>query len=306
MNIDWDTNWAPTIITMVGTILFTLFGAYLGKIWGARKRPHSENIEAISPEGTTSKFSGVKTYSRRRVEIDPSGGRKFTEEVFQFESSEEGSSTVSTEDIEIDGLESDASTSIGDDKEITVDQNESIFFTLDTYYAEVHLNLYNDEWSHVEELNWTVGDRTEGNGKDGIYEFIPDVDTMGYIVISAMEGVPVRQDTAMTGSLSIRGTVLPIGGATAKVEAAAKAGIKRIIVPKSNLNDVLVEDKFKKGIEVIPVETLTEVIENTLAGPGKKELLKKLKAMKPLKITGKVELESEKKMTATKPEVKEE
>jgi Lon-like ATP-dependent protease len=119
-----------------------------------------------------------------------------------------------------------------------------------------------------------------------------------------MEGVPVRQDTAMTGSLSIRGTVLPIGGATAKVEAAAKAGIKRIIVPKANLNDVLVEDKLKKNIKVIPVETLTEVIENTLIGPGKKELLIKLKAMKPLKVSGKVELESEKKMTALKPEVK--
>lgn len=123
-------------------------------------------------------------------------------------------------------------------------------------------------------------------------------------VISAMEGVPVRQDTALTGSLSIRGTVLPIGGVTAKVEAAAKAGIKRIIVPKSNLNDVLVEDNFKEKIKVIPVETLTEVIENTLVGKGKNKLLKKLKAMKPLKITGKVELESEKKMTAIQTEIK--
>ena len=116
-------------------------------------------------------------------------------------------------------------------------------------------------------------------------------------VISAMENVPVRQDTAMTGSLSIRGTVLPIGGATAKVEAAAKAGIKRVLVPKANLNDVLIEDNLKEKIEVIPVESLTEVIENTLIGPGKEKLLSKLKAMKPLKITGKVELESEKKIS---------
>ena len=125
-------------------------------------------------------------------------------------------------------------------------------------------------------------------------------------VISAMEGVPVRQDTAMTGSLSIRGTVLPIGGATAKIEAAVKEGIKRVIVPKSNLNDVLIEDKYKDKIEVIPVETLTEVIENALIGEGKKELLRKLKAMKPLKITGKVELESEKKITASHTGIKQE
>jgi len=117
-------------------------------------------------------------------------------------------------------------------------------------------------------------------------------------VISAMEGVPVRQDTAMTGSLSIRGTVLPIGGATAKIEAAVKAGIKRVIIPKSNLNDVLIEDTYKDKIKVIPVETLNEVIDNAFSGTGKNKLLKKLKDIKPLKITAKVELESEKKITA--------
>ena len=116
-------------------------------------------------------------------------------------------------------------------------------------------------------------------------------------VISAMEGVPIKQDVAMTGSLSIRGTVLPIGGVTAKVEAAAEAGIKKVLIPRSNLNDVLIEDKYVDKIEIIPVETLTDVIKNALTGPGKEELLKKLKEMRPPKIIGKVELESEKKLT---------
>jgi len=115
-------------------------------------------------------------------------------------------------------------------------------------------------------------------------------------VISAMENIPVRQDVAMTGSLSIRGTVLPIGGATAKIEAAAKAGIKKVIIPRSNLNDVLIEDKFKDQIEVMPVDTLPEVIEIALIGKGKEQLLKKLKAMKPLHVSGKIELESDKKI----------
>ena len=118
-------------------------------------------------------------------------------------------------------------------------------------------------------------------------------------VISAMEGIPVRQDTAMTGSLSIRGTVLPIGGVTAKVEAAAKAGIKRVIIPRANLKDVLIEDQYKDKIEIIPVETLPEVIEHALVGEGKEKLLEKLRAMKPLKVIGKVELESEKTTTKT-------
>jgi Lon-like ATP-dependent protease len=118
-------------------------------------------------------------------------------------------------------------------------------------------------------------------------------------VISAMEDIPVRQDVAMTGSLSIRGTVLPIGGATAKIEAAAKAGIKRIIIPRSNLNDVLIEDKYKDKIIVIPVDTLPEVIDNALVGDRKEKLLKKLKSMKPLLVSGKIELESEKKIAKT-------
>ncbi|KYK24095.1 ATP-dependent protease LonB [Thermoplasmatales archaeon SM1-50] len=114
-------------------------------------------------------------------------------------------------------------------------------------------------------------------------------------VISAMESVTVRQDVAMTGSISIRGTVLPIGGVTAKIEAAAEAGIKTVLIPKANLNDVLIEDKYKKIIEIIPVETLTDVLQNALVGNGKEELLRKLKEMRPPKIIGKVELESERK-----------
>jgi Lon-like ATP-dependent protease len=118
-------------------------------------------------------------------------------------------------------------------------------------------------------------------------------------VISAMENVPVRQDVAMTGSISIRGTVLPIGGVTAKIEAAAEAGMKTVLIPKANLNDVLIEDKYKTLIEIIPVETLTDVLQTALVGEGKEELLRKLKEMRPPKIIGKVELESERKMQTT-------
>ena len=118
-------------------------------------------------------------------------------------------------------------------------------------------------------------------------------------VISAMENVYVRQDVAMTGSISIRGTVLPIGGVTAKIEAAAETGIKKVLIPKANLNDVLIEDKYKGKIEITPVETLSDVLENALIGEGKENLLNKLKAMRPPKIMAKVELESEKQKRTT-------
>jgi ATP-dependent Lon protease len=119
-------------------------------------------------------------------------------------------------------------------------------------------------------------------------------------IISAMEGIPVRQDIAMTGSLSIRGTVLPIGGATAKVEAAARVGIKTILIPKSNLQDVLIEKKFADEVKVIPVATLPEVIEHALDGPGKEVLLQKLREMNPPDITGPIETTVDKKENSHK------
>jgi Lon-like ATP-dependent protease len=101
-------------------------------------------------------------------------------------------------------------------------------------------------------------------------------------VISALEGIEVDQDTAMTGSLSIRGEVLPVGGITAKIEAAAEAGIKRIIIPFQNLKDVLIDKKYRKRIEIIPVETIQDVLSAVLIKGVKKDgLLNKLKTLVP-------------------------
>ncbi len=101
--------------------------------------------------------------------------------------------------------------------------------------------------------------------------------TVATAVISAIEKIPVRQDTAMTGSLSVRGEVLPIGGVTYKIEAAAKAGIKRVIIPRSNLDDVLIEDRFKSMVEIIPVESVEDVLENAFAKDQAAEYIKSIR-----------------------------
>ena len=98
-------------------------------------------------------------------------------------------------------------------------------------------------------------------------------------VISAFEEIEVDQTTAMTGSLSVRGQVLPVGGVTAKIEAAAEMGLKRVLIPESNLKDVLLEDKYIGRIEVIPVNTFNEVLSFALVGSRKEGLLKKLAAL---------------------------
>jgi len=97
-------------------------------------------------------------------------------------------------------------------------------------------------------------------------------------VISAFKKVPVRQDFAMTGSLSVRGEVLPIGGVTAKVEAAIEAGIKNVVVPKTNLKDIIIDkDKINK-IKIIPVETIQDVLKVVLDWSGKQRILRQIVA----------------------------
>ncbi len=95
-------------------------------------------------------------------------------------------------------------------------------------------------------------------------------------VVSALKKIPVRQDTAMTGSLSIRGDVLPIGGVNSKIEAAIDAGIKRIIIPKSNEQDVLVDKKKLQDIKIIPVTRIEQVLKEALYWKGNEKVLKKL------------------------------
>jgi lon-related putative ATP-dependent protease len=98
-------------------------------------------------------------------------------------------------------------------------------------------------------------------------------------VISAIEGIPVRQDVGMTGSLSVRGDVLPVGGVTYKIEAAAKAGIKTVLIPRSNIDDVMIEERFKDKITIIPVDHIEDVLKEALVPENSEGFLTKLRKM---------------------------
>ncbi|WP_248897463.1 ATP-dependent protease LonB [Haloplanus halobius] len=104
--------------------------------------------------------------------------------------------------------------------------------------------------------------------------------TVATAVISAIEDVGVDQSLAMTGSLSVRGDVLPVGGVTHKIEAAAKAGCDRVIIPQSNMQDVMIEDEYEEMIEIIPVSHISEVLDVALEGePEKDSLVDRLKTI---------------------------
>lgn len=89
--------------------------------------------------------------------------------------------------------------------------------------------------------------------------------TMVTALVSALSNVPVRHEVAMTGEITLRGRVLPIGGLKEKSMAAYRDGIKTIIISKENMPDLAeLDPAVKKNIEFIPVETIDEVLKNAL------------------------------------------
>jgi len=87
-------------------------------------------------------------------------------------------------------------------------------------------------------------------------------------IVSVLTGIPVRRDVAMTGEISLRGRVLPIGGLKEKMLAALRGGLKTVLIPKENEKDLAeIPDNVKKGLEIVPVTTVDEVLARALASP---------------------------------------
>ena len=84
-------------------------------------------------------------------------------------------------------------------------------------------------------------------------------------IVSALTGIPVRREVAMTGEVTLRGRVLPIGGLKEKLLAALRGGLKTVLIPKENEKDLAeIPDNVKKGLEIVPVSTVDEVLQRAL------------------------------------------
>ena len=84
-------------------------------------------------------------------------------------------------------------------------------------------------------------------------------------IVSVMTGIQVRKDLAMTGEVTLRGNVLPIGGLKEKLLAALRGGIKTVLIPKDNEKDLLeIPENVKQGLDVIPVSNVQEVLKHAL------------------------------------------
>ena len=84
-------------------------------------------------------------------------------------------------------------------------------------------------------------------------------------IVSVMTGIPVRHEVAMTGEITLRGRVLPIGGLKEKLLAALRAGIKVVMIPEENAKDLAeIPDNVKSGMEIIPVARMDDVLKHAL------------------------------------------
>ena len=94
--------------------------------------------------------------------------------------------------------------------------------------------------------------------------------TMTTAIVSALTGIAVKQNVAMTGEVTLRGRVLPIGGLKEKLLAAHRAGIDTVIIPKENLKDLEeVPQKVRDAIQIVPAESVKTVLETALCEPPK-------------------------------------
>ncbi|MCX8504259.1 MAG: endopeptidase La [Alphaproteobacteria bacterium] len=88
---------------------------------------------------------------------------------------------------------------------------------------------------------------------------------MATAIVSMLTGIPVRRDVAMTGEVTLRGRVLPIGGLKEKLLAALRGGVKKVLIPEENAKDLAdIPDSVKNGMEIVPVSRMDEVIRHAL------------------------------------------
>jgi len=113
--------------------------------------------------------------------------------------------------------------------------------------------------------------------------------TMAMAIISAASNRPARNDVAMTGEITLRGNVLPIGGLNEKFLAAQRSGIKTVLIPQENVKDLTeIPDKVKEGLSIIPIETIEEAMKYIFPIKSRKDKVgnRKVNGKKKRKTTG--------------------
>ena len=154
--------------------------------------------------------------------------------------------------------------------------------------------------SYVRSISSRLGIDHDWYNKNDIHIHVPDGATpkdgpsagvtMATALTSAIANIPVRQDVAMTGEISLRGRVMPIGGLKEKILAAKQAGITTVICPEKNRKDLVkIPDEIKEGMEILCVSEAEEVLRTAL-NLTKPEEFMKVRALKVLEQEGGLEV----------------
>jgi ATP-dependent Lon protease len=115
-------------------------------------------------------------------------------------------------------------------------------------------------------------------------------------LVSALTGIAVRKDVAMTGEITLRGEILPIGGLKEKLLAAHRGGIKRVLIPHKNAKDLVeIPDNVIGNLEIIPVQWIDQVLEKSLVRMPTPLLVEDKKGLKKSKIKPKNRLSADQK-----------
>ncbi|MBN2575693.1 MAG: endopeptidase La, partial [Deltaproteobacteria bacterium] len=131
-------------------------------------------------------------------------------------------------------------------------------------YARMHANSLGIEGDFLADRQLHIHVPAGAVPKDGPSAGI----TMATVLVSLCGGVPIRRDVAMTGEVTLRGRVLPVGGLKEKLLAAARAGIHTAVVPAGNLAELgEIPEYLKQRLEIKPVHTMAEVLAIALARP---------------------------------------
>ncbi len=88
---------------------------------------------------------------------------------------------------------------------------------------------------------------------------------MATAIVSVLTGIPTNRDVAMTGEVTLRGRVLPIGGLKEKLLAALRGGIKKVLIPEENAKDLVdLPKSVRDGLEIVPVSRMEQVLQHAL------------------------------------------
>ncbi len=147
--------------------------------------------------------------------------------------------------------------------------------TLTGKLGEVMQESAQAAWSYVRSRADSFGIKIEQYKKYDIHIHVPEGATpkdgpsagaaMCTSIVSAFTGIAVNKDVAMTGEISLRGMVMPIGGLKEKLLAALRGGMTKVLIPEKNVKDLEdIPDNVKKGLEIVPVTTLDDVLSHAL------------------------------------------